>query len=73
METECYFSLNISREEALRYYQGTVHRVIVTTSMGQRLQFPIEHIRPFIESNGIQGRFKIKFDDDHKLIGLKRM
>ena len=73
MAAACYFSLNISRKEALRYYEGTVRAVIVTASTGQRVQFPAEHIRPFIESNGIQGHFEIKFDDDHKLMGLKRI
>jgi len=70
---ELYFSLNVSREQALRYYQGTAHTVIVTASNGQKLQFPATHIRPFISQNGIQGRFSIQFDSDHKLLGLKRI
>jgi hypothetical protein len=67
------FYLNISREEALRYYQGTARAVIVTTIDGQKLQFPAEHIRPFIDQKGISGQFSIEFDNNNKLIGLKRI
>jgi hypothetical protein len=73
MATELKFSLNVSREEALRYYKGTASAVIVTTTNGQKVQFPAQHIRPFIEQSGIQGQFKIQFDQDNKLIGLERV
>ncbi len=70
---ELHFNLNISREQALRYYQGTVRTVIVTAVTGQKVQFPVEHIRSFIDQNGIQGQFSIQFDKDNKLIGLNRI
>jgi transposase InsO family protein len=70
---ELYFNLNISREQALRYYQGTARTIIVTVNTGQKVQFPAEHIRPFIEQNGIQGQFSIQFNKDNKLIGLNRV
>lgn len=73
MATKLHFFLNISREEALRYYQGTARAVIVTTSDGQKLQFPAEHIRPFIDQTGISGQFSIEFDSNNKLMGLKRV
>lgn len=73
MANELRFHLNISREQALRYYQGTARVVVVTTTTGQKLQFPAEHIRPFIEQNGISGQFSIQFDSGNKLIGLKRI
>ena len=73
MAKELFFSLNVSREQALRYYQGTIRFVVVTTNNGQKLQFPAEHIRPFIDQMGIQGQFCIQFDVDNKLIGLKRI
>ena len=71
--TELRFRLDISKAEALRYYQGQARFVIVTAENGQRLQFPAEHIRSFIGSNGLQGYFSIKFDDNNKLIGIKRV
>lgn len=73
MASELRFYLNISREQALRYYQGVARVVTVTTTTGQKLQFPAEHIRSFIEQNGISGQFSIQFDDNNKLIDLKRI
>jgi len=63
--------MNISREQALRYYQGTARVVVVTAMTGQKLQFPAEHIRAFVGPNGIQGTFSIQFDENNKLVGLK--
>jgi hypothetical protein len=65
--------LSISREEALRYYQGQAVSVIVKTENGQRLQFPAEHIRPYIDHLGVNGVFQIEFDDNHKLLGLTQL
>ncbi|MDC9725979.1 MAG: DUF2835 family protein [Gammaproteobacteria bacterium] len=73
MATELQFYLNISREQALRYYQGTAKVVVVTTTSGQKLQFPAEHIRSFIAQDGIEGWFSIQFDDENKLIALKKV
>ncbi len=73
MATELQFYLNISREQAMRYYQGTARFVVVTANNGQKIQFPAEHIRSFIGQEGIEGRFSIQFDDNNKLIGLRRL
>ncbi len=72
MATKLYFSLNVSREQALRYYKGLAKVVIVTTHTGQKLQFPAQHIRPFIDHDGIQGQFYIQFDSSNKLMKLDR-
>ena len=73
MATELQFYLNISREQAMLYYQGTARFVVVTAMNGQKIQFPAEHIRSFIGLEGIEGRFSIQFDDNNKLIGLQRL
>jgi uncharacterized protein DUF2835 len=73
MATTLRFSLHISQEEVLRYYQGSANSVVVRAENGQRLQFPAEHIRPFIDQNGVQGTFSISYDNDNKLIGIKRL
>ncbi len=73
MTTELKFRLDISRKQALRYYQGKARVVVVTTTIGQKLQFPAEQIRAFVSEDGIQGEFSIRFDNNNKLIGLKRV
>ncbi|NQY26374.1 MAG: DUF2835 domain-containing protein [Piscirickettsiaceae bacterium] len=73
MATEIRFYLNLSQEQALKYYQGSARFVVVTAENGQRIQFPAEHIRSFIGTSGIQGWFSITFDKNNKLIDIKRI
>ena len=73
MATTLRFRLRLSRDEAMRYYQGSATSVVVRAENGQRLQFPAEHIRRFIDQHGVNGVFIISFDNDNKLIGLKRI
>ena len=73
MATEIRFNLNLSKEQALRYYQGSARFVVVTAENGKRIQFPAEHIRSFIGASGIQGRFSIEFDGNNKLITIRRI
>lgn len=73
MAIELHFRLNLPPDEALRYYQGKARFVVVTAENGQRIQFPAEHIRPFIDQTGVQGYFSIQFDDDNKLLELRRV
>jgi uncharacterized protein DUF2835 len=73
MTIELHFRLNLPPDEALRYYQGKARFIIVTAENGQRIQFPADHIRPFINQSGVQGYFSIQFDDNNKLLKLRRI
>ena len=73
MTIELQFRLDLPPDEALRYYQGKARVVVVIADNGQQIQFPAEHIRPFIEQSGVQGYFSIQFDDDNKLLDLRRI
>lgn len=67
-----YFSLRISPEEYLAYYQGTGNVVLTRTEDGKKLQFPAKELRKFVSRSGIQGRFEITLNDEHKLVELRR-
>ncbi|MBL1458348.1 MAG: DUF2835 domain-containing protein [Methylophaga sp.] len=67
------FRINVDREEAMRYYRGEASAVVAITDSGQSLQFPALHVRRFITQSGIHGRFRIHFDDNHKMINLERL
>ena len=73
MATELRFTMNLPRDQAERYYQGTASYVIVQADNGQKVQFPAAEIRPFIDASGVRGYFSISFDDNHKLIGIKKL
>ncbi|MFW5450672.1 MAG: DUF2835 domain-containing protein [Methylophagaceae bacterium] len=73
MASELHFRLDMAREEALDYYQGAIRFIIVTADNGQRIQFPAENLRPFIEQDGVHGYFSLLFDHNNKLLSLKRI
>lgn len=64
------FSLNISAEEYLRYYQGTGKTVVAIEEGGRQIQFPAAKLRPFVSHDGVQGWYEIEFDHNHKFISL---
>lgn len=70
---ELVFELNISEDEYLRYYQGTVRHVIARGRDGRTVQFPAGLLRRFITRDGIHGEFRLRFDDHNKLVDLERL
>ncbi len=67
------FTLHISADEILRYYQGRAGMVSVTADGGMRLQFPAASLRRFVTREGIHGRFVIRFDEGNRLLGIERI
>jgi len=70
---EFRFSLKITRQDYLRYYQGNARTVLVHTHDGRRVQFPASALRPFVSHEGIEGEFILTINDQHKLQGLRRL
>lgn len=68
-----YFNIDISHEQYLRYYQGAVDKIIVTTEDGYRVQFPASFMQRYVTHSGIRGRFEIKFDESNKLVSLDKL
>lgn len=66
------FSLSLSNEQYLAHYQGYARSVSVLGENGQRIEFPAEHLRPFLTHTGISGRFEIDFDQQHRFVALRR-
>ncbi len=67
------FSLSISAEQYQSYYKGSAKFVRVQTEDGRTLKFPASELQKFVSHQGIQGRFEIIFNDQHKLVGLNRV
>ena len=68
-----HFTLNISAEKLQSYYSGSAKFVHVLAEDGRSLQFPVSQLQKFISHSGVQGRFEIVFDDEYKLVSLKRI
>lgn len=67
------FRLDLSPEQILAYYQGAARQVLVRARDGRRVQFPAEWLRRFISPGGVQGEFQLSFDDQHRLLELRRL
>ncbi|MEW6992407.1 DUF2835 domain-containing protein [Colwelliaceae bacterium 6441] len=69
---EYFFSLNMSSQDFLPYYQGKVLNIVVTSTSGQRVQFPAIHMRKFLTVNGVSGFFCLK-TENNKFISLAKL
>jgi len=67
-----YFSLNITSQEYLPYYQGRVQTVVVVTEQGVKIEFPAMHLRNHLTSTGISGRFCLQ-TRNNKFLSLDKI
>lgn len=70
--SEIYFSLNLSAEQYLPYYQGIVKNVQVVSWEGKTLRFPANILRPFVHKDGVHGDFVLIYDANNKFKEIKR-
>ncbi|WP_198265125.1 DUF2835 domain-containing protein [sulfur-oxidizing endosymbiont of Gigantopelta aegis] len=70
---EIRFRLAISAQDYLRYYQGEVDSVTVQLIDGRTVQFPANALRQHIDQSGINGSFRIVFDENNKMLSMERV
>ncbi|MDH5600307.1 MAG: DUF2835 domain-containing protein [Gammaproteobacteria bacterium] len=69
---EYEFSLHLSAEEYLQYYEGVVKYIQVQSSCGKTLQFPADKVRQFVLTDGVHGSFIIRLTDNNKFVSIRR-
>ncbi|TYK66765.1 DUF2835 domain-containing protein [Colwellia echini] len=67
-----YFSIKITANEFLPYYQGKIQNVVVTTNQGIKVQFPAMHLRKYLTLNGVQGSFCLE-TQQNKFLSLSKL
>jgi len=67
------FRLTLTYEECRQYYDGSYSAIQVMAHTGQTVQFPAEHIRPFVTSQGVNGIFEMEVDNMNKFKSLKKL
>lgn len=68
-----YFSLKISQQQYLQYYQGTASAVQVVSEGGQKIKFPAIRLRPLVTQSGVHGRFCLTIDGNNRFIDLQKL
>ncbi len=67
------FTLNFTPDEVLRYYRGQARHVVARLDDGRTIQFPAGALQQVVTETGIHGRFRLRFDENNKLLGLERV
>lgn len=67
------FSMNISAEKCLRYYQGSAKYIIVKADNGKTVRLPADAIHKFVTASGMQGRFRLEINHHNALVKLERL
>ena len=67
-----YFILNVSYQDFALYYQGKVQSIVVQTIDGIRIEFPVMHLRSYLTSSGISGKFRLQ-TKNNKFFSLEKI
>lgn len=70
---EYYFNLRLSHNECMDYYHGRFSSLQVVEDGGKTVRFSANHLRPFITSLGIRGRFRMLLTLENKFIRIERV
>jgi len=57
----------------MAYYRGDYEFVQVIEDGGKSIRFPASHIRRFVSSLGIRGRFRLCLTDSNNFISLEKV
>ena len=65
--------ISISPDEWIKLYQGVATDVRTTSRDGRSVRFPGRILSRFYLQDGIQGSFRILFDDQGKFVSVERL
>ncbi|WBU39700.1 MULTISPECIES: DUF2835 domain-containing protein [Marinobacter] len=65
--------ISISPDEWIKLYQGVATDVRTTARDGRYVRFPARILSRFFLKDGIQGSFRILFDDQGKFASIERL
>jgi len=70
---EYEFTLHLSADEYLQFYEGVAKAIQVRSRCGKIIQFHAEKMRKFILQDGVHGVFVIQLDDQNKFLSIRRL
>ncbi len=69
---QIYFSIGLSYQAFLPYYQGSIDKVQVFDEQGRCIWISGRHLRKFLTKEGIIGRFCLTLDSHGKFVSIER-
>jgi len=70
---EFEFTLHLSADEYLQYYEGVAKAIQVRSHCGKIIQFSAEKMRKFVLQDGVHGEFIIQLDEQNKFLSIRRL
>ena len=71
--TSYTFTINMSKEQLLAVYSGSIQRVRVVTDEGLVLDLDAQHLKDFTTMEGIHGVFKLTVNRNNKFVNLRQI
>lgn len=68
-----FFNASLSAAQCHGYYRGEIKSVVVTADSGERVQLQFRHFQPFIETNGVRGRFRLTLTETGAFSRLEKI
>jgi uncharacterized protein YqjF (DUF2071 family) len=68
-----HFRLDLSSDEYLRFYKSQARHVLVQSNEGLTIRFPAEHLRTFVDHEGVHGIFELESTSDGKFVSLVKL
>ena len=65
--------VDISPDEWIKLYQGSATDVHTRARDGRSVRFPARILSRFYLRDGVQGSFRILFDDQRKFVSVERL
>ncbi|KPK37920.1 MAG: hypothetical protein AMJ69_09910 [Gammaproteobacteria bacterium SG8_47] len=65
--------LELSPAQCLAYYRGVKQAVVARAEDGRTVRFPASELRRFVTPAGVHGSFELRYDDNNKLVSLRRL
>lgn len=62
-----FFSITVTYAECEKLYSSTSNSAVLTADTGERVQLPLVNLRPFVDRQGLNGRFRLIIDDHNKV------
>lgn len=68
-----FFSVSVAYAECEKLYSSSSNSAVLTADSGERVQMPIVNLRPFVDRQGLNGRFRLIIDGQNKVKSFNKI
>ncbi|MBC3767499.1 DUF2835 family protein [Neptunicella marina] len=68
-----FFQLSLSYQQCENLYRPGINSVLLRAESGEKVRLPSSNLRPYTQSNGIHGRFRLLVSDNNKVKSFERV